>query len=80
MRGSLHDMACSREVCVCTPVRGWVRETPSQIERMSDNVGNAERAGDSSAADNRIDFAVTPSGQLSPGSGGVLRSIEGIVR
>jgi hypothetical protein len=37
-------------------------------------------AGDSSAANNDIDSTIAPAGQLSPGSVGVTRAIEGIVR
>jgi hypothetical protein len=41
---------------------------------------NADDAGDSSAAANRIDSTIAPADQLSPGSVGVTRAIEGIVR
>jgi hypothetical protein len=44
-----------------------------------DNGVCAGNAGDSSAAANRIDSVIAPSDQLSPGSGGVLRAMEGIV-
>jgi hypothetical protein len=40
----------------------------------------ASTAGDSSDAPNGIDSVIPPAGQLSPGSVGGLRSIEGIVR
>jgi hypothetical protein len=41
---------------------------------------NANTAGDSSGAENRIDSTIAPADQLSPGSVGVSRNIEGIVR
>jgi hypothetical protein len=77
--GSLHDGQCkSASDCSCTPY--LVRETPTEGEPKTYNGVRADNAGDSSAAANRIDSVIPPSDRLSPGPGGGLRTIEGIVR
>ena len=67
----------------CLPL-GWVsfERTEGQrgSEHLCENGVHADDAGDSSAATNRIDSTIAPADQLSPGSVGVSRAIEGIGR
>jgi hypothetical protein len=79
MTGTLHDLRCNGSDCSCAVVY-LVRETPTEGEPKTYNGVRADNAGDSSAAANRIDSVIPPSDRLSPGPGGGLRTIEGIVR
>jgi hypothetical protein len=79
MTATLHDLACDGSDCSCAVVY-LVRETPTEGEPKTYNGVRADNAGDSSAAANRIDSVIPPSDRLSPGPGGGLRTIEGIVR
>jgi hypothetical protein len=79
MTATLHDLRCDGSDCSCAVVY-LVRETPTEGEPKTYNGVRADNAGDSSAAANRIDSVIPPSDRLSPGPGGGLRTIEGIVR
>jgi hypothetical protein len=79
MTATLHDLRCNGSDCACAVVY-LVRETPTEGEPKTYNGVRADNAGDSSAAANRIDSVIPPSDRLSPGPGGGLRTIEGIVR
>jgi hypothetical protein len=79
MSATLHDLRCNGSDCSCAVVY-LVRETPTEGEPKTYNGVRADNAGDSSAAANRIDSVIPPSDRLSPGPGGGLRTIEGIVR
>jgi hypothetical protein len=61
-------------------LEGLRRERDASRGTSEYNGVNADDAGDSSAAANRIDSTIAPADQLSPGSVGVTRAIEGIVR